>query len=46
MSGSARSNPYVSISSSSLTMIPLWTPTTAPWRMGWLLASMVGWPLV
>ena len=31
-----------SISSSSLKMIPLWTPTTAPWRIGWLLASIRG----
>ena len=32
--------------SSSLTMIPLWIPTTEPCRIGWLLASSVGWPLV
>ena len=31
--------------SSSLKMIPLWMPTTAPWRIGWLLAAIVGWPL-
>ena len=35
-----------SISSSSLKMIPLWTPTTAPCRIGWLLASIRGWPFV
>jgi hypothetical protein len=44
--GSARSKPCSSISSSSLKMIPLWTPTTAPWRIGWLLASIAGWPFV
>src|SRR5204863_233386 len=46
ISGSARSIPWRSKSSSSLTMIPLWIPTTAPWRIGWLFASMLGWPLV
>ena len=46
ISGSARSKPCCSISSSSLKMIPLWTPTTAPWRIGWLLASIRGWPFV
>ena len=28
--------------SSSLRMMPLWMPTTPPWRTGWLLASIVG----
>ena len=29
-------------SASSFSTIPLWTPTTAPWRMGWLFAAMSG----
>ena len=33
-----------SSSSSSLKMIPLWMPTTAPWRIGWLLAAIAGGP--
>ena len=45
-SGSARAQACPSRSSSSLTMIPLWIPTTGPWRTGWLLAAIDGWPLV
>ena len=46
ISGSARSMPCSASSSSSLKMIPLWIPTTAPWRTGWLFAAIVGWPFV
>ena len=42
MSGSARSKPWPLKISSSLAMMPLWTPTTAPWRIGWLLALSAG----
>ena len=46
ISGSARSMPCGAKISSSLTMIPLWMPTTDPCRIGWLFARTVGWPLV
>ncbi len=42
MRGAARSNPWRVKISSSFRMMPLWMPTTLPWRMGWLLASIVG----
>ena len=42
----ARSKPWRAKSSSSFRMIPLWIPTTAPCRIGWLFASIVGWPFV
>ena len=44
--GSARAQPKGASSSSSLTMIPLWMPTTGPWRTGWLLAAIDGCPFV
>ena len=42
MSGSWRSIPYRARSSSSFSIEPLWMPTTAPWRMGWLFAVDLG----
>ncbi len=39
-------NPCRAKISSSLRMIPLWTPITAPCRTGWLLAAIRGWPFV
>ena len=44
--GSARCRAVRAKISSSFTMIPLWMPTTEPCRIGWLLATIVGWPLV
>ena len=44
--GSERAQEWGASSSSSLTMIPLWIPTTGPWRTGWLLAGIEGWPFV
>ena len=38
ISGSARSIRCCAKSSSSFLMIPLWIPTTEPWRIGWLFA--------
>ena len=46
MPASACAIPCRSKIASSLRMTPLWIPTTDPWRMGWLLASSVGWPFV
>jgi len=46
MRGSERAQEWGASSSSSLTMIPLWMPTTGPWRTGWLLAGTEGWPFV
>ena len=46
ISGSARSKPWRAKISSSFTMMPLWMPTTEPWRIGWLFATIVGWPFV
>ena len=46
MPGSARSKPWPARISSSLAMMPLWMPTTAPCRMGWLLATRLGCPFV
>jgi len=44
--GCCRSKAWRAKISSSLTMIPLWTPLTAPWRTGWLLAAILGCPFV
>jgi len=44
--GSQRAQLSGSSNSSSLRMIPLWMPTTGPWRTGWLLAAIEGWPFV
>ena len=44
--GSARAQACPSSSASSLTMIPLWIPTTGPCLTGWLLAAIDGWPFV
>ena len=44
--GSERAQEWGASSSSSLVMIPLWIPTTGPWRTGWLLAGIDGWPFV
>ena len=44
--GSARAQEWGASSSSSFMMIPLWIPTTGPWRTGWLLAAIDGWPFV
>ena len=44
--GSERAQEWGASSSSSLTMIPLWIPTTGPCRTGWLLAGIDGWPFV
>ena len=44
--GSQRAQLSGSSSSSSFRMIPLWMPTTGPWRTGWLLAGIEGWPFV
>ena len=46
ISGSVRAHGCSASSSSSLTMIPLWMPTTGPCRTGWLLAAIDGWPFV
>ncbi len=46
MRGSERAQEWGASSSSSLVMIPLWMPTTGPWRTGWLLAAIDGWPFV
>ena len=39
---SARAQEWGARSSSSFVMIPLWIPTTGPWRTGWLLALIDG----
>ena len=44
--GSARAQEWGASSSSSFRMIPLWIPTTGPWRTGWLLAEIEGCPFV
>src|SRR5882762_7456146 len=41
--GSARAQEWGASSSSSFVMIPLWIPTTGPWRTGWLFAAIDGW---
>jgi len=46
ISGAARRKPNSAKIASSLAMRPLWIPTTAPCRIGWLFASIVGRPFV
>ena len=40
--GSERAQAWGASSSSSFRMIPLWMPTTGPWRTGWLFAAIDG----